>query len=328
MKKMSLKRFASTALAGVMALSLAVPAFAADPKTEFTGTYEQITLAVTVPNTGSVAINPYGLPFTMGEGNTVSGQQIATKSPLVIANKSAVALSVSVNTKGVEKGALKLVDAAPSATANEAQVFFQIFEAPTLAGDSVTEADTLNPLFAALKDDAAKGEVKVVNATAAANGTDGSNLLVLREADGDGNVQAGGAAFVRLSGKVTKKPTTAWVAADGFTATVVYTFEPSTYTKPAGTIAGAGNATSAAADGGTLSLTLTPALPDNVTVTTWTWSSSDEAEATVAALTDTKNATVTDKTGGTAGTVTITVTGTGSDGLTYSSTFDFTTKNA
>lgn len=328
MKFMNLKRFASTALAGMMAISLTIPAFAADQKTEFTGTYEETPLAVTVPVTGTVAINPYGLPFSMGEGNTISGQQIATKAPLVIANKSAVALSVSVNTKGTKKGNLTLVNAAPSATANEAQVFFQIFEAPTLAGDAVADQETLNPLFAALKDDssAKKGEVAVLDATTVAAGTDGNNLLVLREADGDGNVQAGGAAFVRLSGKVTKKPTTAWAATDGFTATVVYTFEPSTYSKPAGTVAGAGGST--VANGGTLQLTLTPDLPANVTVTTWTWKSSDETVATVAALTDTKNATVTNKVAsasGTAdGTADITVSGVGSDGLTYSASITLT----
>lgn len=315
MKKMSLKRFASTALAGVMAISLAVPAFAADKSTEFTGTYEQTTLAVTVPTTGAVAINPYGLPFTMGEGNTVSGQQIATKSPLVIANKSAVALSVSVNTKGVEKGALKLVNAAPNATANEAQVLFQIFEAPTLAGDGVTDTETLNPLFANLKDADAKGSVAVLNATDAATGTDGTDLLVLREADGEGGVQAGGAAFVRLSGKVTKKPTTAWVAADGFTATVVYTFEPSTYTKSAGSITVAANPSLSGV--AQQALTFTSALPSGVTATTTTWSSSNTAVLTVAA----NGSSVT---GLTAGTATVTVTIVGSDGLTYAASLDVT----
>ena len=321
MKKMSLKRFASTALAGVMAISLAVPAFAADKSTEFTGTYEQTTLAVTVPTTGAVAINPYGLPFTMGEGNTVSGQQIATKAPLVIANQSAVALSVSVNTKGVEKGALKLVNAAPSATANEAQVLFQIFEAPTLAGDGVTDTETLNPLFANLKDADAKGSVAVLNATDAANGTDGTDLLVLREADGEGGVQAGGAAFVRLSGKVTKKPTTAWVAADGFTATVVYTFEPSVYAKSAGTF---GTAPALDADNGTArNLTLT--LPSGVTPTAdgiaWTWNSSDGADVTLADA-SASGAYAVKITPNTKGAVTITATFTGTDGLTYIATSD------
>lgn len=325
MKFMNLKRFASTALAGVMAISLTIPAFAAANTTTISGTYEETTLAVTVPTTGTVAINPYGLPFSMGEGNTVSGQQIATKAPLVVANKSAVALKVSANVKAVEAGALKIVaeNAVAAATVPSVYVEFQMFEAPGVAGDAVTDAETLNPKFAALKDGDAKCHTAVTTTAA-----DEPDILTLRAGDADGNVQDGGAAFFRLSGKAVKKPTTAWTTNDKFTATVVFTFEPGTYSKPAGTIAGAGDADAAAADGGTLSLTLTPELPSNVTVTKWEWSSSNTAEATVVALTDTTKATVTDVTGGTAGTVTITATGTGSDGLTYTSTFEFTTKNA
>lgn len=49
MKFMNLKRFASTALAGALALSMAVPAFAAGNTTVISGAYEAVTLSVTVP---------------------------------------------------------------------------------------------------------------------------------------------------------------------------------------------------------------------------------------------------------------------------------------
>ena len=58
MKSMNLKRFASTALAGALALSMAVPAFAAGNTTVISGAYEAVTLSVTVPTTGKAIIKP------------------------------------------------------------------------------------------------------------------------------------------------------------------------------------------------------------------------------------------------------------------------------
>ena len=66
MKFMNMKRFASTTMAGVMALSLAVPAMAVDQSTVITATYAETTLDVTVPANTNATINPYGLsPWRM-----------------------------------------------------------------------------------------------------------------------------------------------------------------------------------------------------------------------------------------------------------------------
>lgn len=55
-------RVLSGAMAGVLAMSLAVPAFAADDHTTVvTGKYQDTPIAVTVPETGKAFINPYGL---------------------------------------------------------------------------------------------------------------------------------------------------------------------------------------------------------------------------------------------------------------------------
>lgn len=50
-------RILSGAMAGALALSLAVPAFASN-STDITGTYQAVTIDVTVPTSGTAQINP------------------------------------------------------------------------------------------------------------------------------------------------------------------------------------------------------------------------------------------------------------------------------
>ena len=52
MKNMK-QRVISGAMAGVLAVSLAVPAFAAGKSTKVTGTYKDIPISVVVPTTGT-----------------------------------------------------------------------------------------------------------------------------------------------------------------------------------------------------------------------------------------------------------------------------------
>lgn len=328
MKFMNMKRFASTVMAGALTMSLAVPAFAADSQTVITATYAETALDVVVPANTNATINPYGLPVTMEDGlTTISGQPITIPTPLTVQNQSSVALKMGAKiTTTVETGmTLEATDGGDydGNTNKELYVEFQAFET-AFDGTSILDPTKAGPAWAGLKDDGAALSVTLKTTAAVDTATDGTGSIVLREGK-DSLAQAGGIAFVRLSGKVAKKAT--WATTDKLVATITYSFEPAVYTKSAGTIAGAGGDTTASADGGTLSVTLTPDLPTGVTVAKWEWSSSDTAEATVAALTDTTKATVTDVTGGTAGTVVkITATGTGSDGVVYTSTFDFTSK--
>ena len=98
-------RVLSGAMAGVLAMSLAVPAFAADNTTTVTGTYKAVTIDVTVPETGVAFINPYALEIEVpeSEGSTtnvrISGQQIVS-APMAIQNKTAMDLSVSATVTG------------------------------------------------------------------------------------------------------------------------------------------------------------------------------------------------------------------------------------
>lgn len=319
MKFMNMKRFASTTMAGVMALSLAVPAMAVDQSTVITATYAETTLDVTVPANTNATINPYGLPVTMEDATTVlSGQPITIPTPLMIENKSAVALKVGASVKTEVTTGITLETAAnkgtvAGGTAKAIYAEFQAFEAAGIDGATSADPTATNPAWAALKDDEAVLKAVLATGASAVDAAAAGDDLVLREGK-DGLAQAGGVAFVRLSGVVAKKPTTAWATTDKLTATITYSFEPAVYAKSAGTVAG--NTTIAA--GATEDLTLTPDLPDGVTVAKWEWSSSDTTKATVAYKagdTSGLKATVTNVATGSAD---ITVSGVGSDGITYS----------
>ncbi len=322
MKFVSKKRIASTVLAGAMAMAMAVPAFAADPEpntTVLTGTYKPIILAVTVPTTGNVIINPYGLPVELDEETVISGEQITNGAPLLISNQSKVALAVGASVIGEVKGtgvAFSDTDAS-NETDKKINAVFQAFKAPGVTAD--TEPEELNAMFAELKSDDA-----VLTATVKATSEEATGDLVLREGDEEGLTQDGGAAFFRLSGTVSKKPTTAWADTDGFTTTVAFTFEPGEYVG-AVTLALDGGATQVEVGG---TVTVSAQLPAGVKVakgTTPIWTqngtSATNTYLSVAAdpsSTDTKLVgKVTGVKKGTAGTVSLEFEG--SDGVTYRS---------
>lgn len=321
MKFMNLKRFGSVALAGAVVMAMSAPAFAADPPantTTISGAYNAIDLRVVVPATGNAIINPYGLPYQMGDA-TISGQQITTGAPLVLQNKSTVPLAVTANLSGTGSTGVTLEAASATtdyttSTDKKLHVVFEAFTADSLTALNVTDTDTLRPLFAALDSDDAVLTGDVTGTAANATGS-----LVLREG-ADGEVQSGGAALYRLSGEVSKKA--AWTSADTFTATIAFTFEPSEYTKNAGTLELSRPITMNVSGSTTADISFTSALPTGVTATSTTYTSSDE---TVMKIQD----------GGTgssgkqakaisAGTAVLTVTIEGSDHLTYKSTLSVT----
>ncbi len=321
MKFMNMKRFASTVMAGALTLSLAAPAFAADSQTVITATYAETTLDVTVPANTAATINPYGLPVTMEDATTtLSGQPITISTPLMIENKSGVALKVGASIETTVGTGMTLETTKGSydaETDKKLYVEFQAFEAAGIDGTTAADITKTNPAWAALKD--ADAALKVaLDSTQAVDADPTGDDLVLREGK-DGLAQAGGVAFVRLSGAVAKKA--AWATTDKLVATITYSFEPAVYSKSAGTITG--NVTVAASS--TEDLTLNPsALPSGVTVAKWEWSSSDSSKATVsykAGDTTGLKATVTHVA---AGKSNITVSGVGSDGITYSTTIEVT----
>lgn len=315
MKFMNMKRFGATLMTGALALSLAAPAFAAS--TTITGAYEAVDLSVTVSQTGTALINPYGLPVNLTHtedsepvvDGTISGEQITTAAPLTIANGSKVALAVSATVTGEEVGDAKLVSDlnAGVTTGENAETpknivaKFEAFAAPGIDGGTIADAATtisgsttpdeknakyaaetaLNEAFAALK-----SENAVLTAPVLTDASDATGTLVLREGDDDGVAQYGGVAFFRLSGQVQKNPTTAWsegdstaspaVDADGFTATIAFTFEPSEYV---GTVEL--SAVESVAVGGTAKINVTMPTGVKAEYNTIKWTSSKTANVTV-----------------------------------------------
>lgn len=349
MKFMNMKRLGAAAMTGALALSLTAPAFATS--STITGAFEAVDLSVTISNTGTATINPYGLPIELKSGSgqneqvdaTISGEQVTTVAPLTIANGSAVALAVTAEVTGAELGDAKLVsdlstEVTDTDTPKNIVARFEAFPAPGFDGDpTALPADELNVAFAALKSEDAVLTAPVLPADDDGNGQMTTGTLVLREGTEDGDAQDGGVAFFRLAGEVVKNPTVAWsegdstqnpaVPADGFTATIAFTFEPSEYVGTV-TVAGA----ESVAVGATAKLTVT-GLPDGVKAdySTIKWTSSKTANVTVVDSTKkpTAPATTVDASA-LAGTVTgvksgttksvITVEFVGDDGVTYRGT--------
>ena len=279
--KFNMKRIASTALAGALALSLiAVPSFASS--TTIDGAYQAVTLKVTVPATGKAIINPYSLPIKLGEAS-ISGEQITTGTALTIQNKSSVALDVGAEvTVTIPSGseAVYASSIAANETGKKFNVNLEIFSDNELAGD--VDKEVLNAKFATLKSDDADLVITPTAADAAgkaSGGGDGS--VMLKEGTADGALQAGGAAYFRLSGNVAKKPTTAWAATDTFSVAIAWTFEPCVIpvTLDQAAVSGRVNTDDLAGAPGTITVTLT-GLPEGVTsVSNVVWKSSDETVA-------------------------------------------------
>lgn len=269
MKFLNKKRIASAALAGALALSMAAPAFASS-NSVITGNYKEVRLAVTVPTTGKAVINPYGLPIALSEKYSISGQGISNAAPLTVQNRSAVPLKVNASITSAKTGNFAFetnTAIADNETGNKGLVKFEMFPAPALTETTLENEDVLIGGFAALDSANAlpAGGVQLMGVAGTPDAA--TNILTLREGSADGSLQAGGAAYFRLTGEAVKAPTTPWAADDGFTATIAFTFEPtSEFVLNAGTITGTANAIGTPASA--LKLTLDKDLPANTALTT------------------------------------------------------------
>ena len=323
------KRILSGALAGALAVSMAVPAFASN--SVLTATYQEPVITVTVPQTGDVVINPFGMPVKVGEANSkdvnIVGAQIVTK-PLAIVNTGTTDLKVSASVTTETKGDLRIATSKPSSsdTTKSAYVYLQMANSTLnknneatggatdaiagLAGADVAEA------VAAWEQRAYTSSTDLLLSGTAAAAKD--NMLTLKSVDAAGDIQAGSVGLFRLAGQVVASPREAWATADGFTATVAFSFRPdftaASINEEAVTVKASASATPHTAE---LAVTL-----DGATITGVEWASDDDTKATVTAdTTDNTKATVT---GIAAGTTAINATITASNGLTYTVTCNVT----
>lgn len=287
MKFMNMKRFASTVMAGVLTLSLVTPAFATS-NVVITGTYEDIDIAVEVPTTGTAQINPYGLPVTIDKSDRTSVDlvdQKFTTQPMSIKNQSSIPLEIGASVTAVPKGDVEIKTTVAAADKGkqislELQVAALNDSALAVPTTDRTLEDKLIDKFAAeatwaglttankgMFPAAAKG------ATTAPTPTSCPGLATVGAATIEGNIITYGPksiALFRLGGFLNEAPEKTenskqvpdpWATADGFEATIAFTFKPAAkMAVTMGTITG-GTATASAAkawEGTTITLTGSP----------------------------------------------------------------------
>jgi hypothetical protein len=241
-----LKKIGSVALAGAMAASLSIPALAdTQPanSTVVTGAYQDIAIAVTVPESGTAQINPYGLPvkFTKSASSTkaaqVTGEQIVTQ-PLAIYNEGDVALDVaaSVTTTATNDVTISKTAITEKTTGKAIYAYLQMVQSANKTLDEAGK-DKIIDEYATSDTWAADGVSKLVLDSAKEASQEkmvtlaASKVTTTTDAQGKETstvtYNAGSIALYRLAGEVVTKPSDAWTTSDGFTATVAFTFTPS-----------------------------------------------------------------------------------------------------
>ena len=194
-----MKKLISLLLALVLAASPAaraagVPAEAEPP-----------VISVSVPDTGTVIVNPYRLPVELDGQETT--EQIAG-STMILENRGNVAVDVSVSAIGSPTGGVVFTARPPAESAAEKELFlyaeFQPLSDPVLRPDwSGRYSDSTNQILVSAQG-AAKADV-------------------LR-------LEAGGAPYswgaARLFGSAAACPAQPWEAGDGFHVNLAFTFTP------------------------------------------------------------------------------------------------------
>lgn len=255
---MKFKKLASLALACVMCVSLAVPAFAANnTETDITATYTPPVISVVVPQTADAFINPLGLDIKVDAANgpTLSGRQIIS-APMTLKNQGATDLQVgaTVSVTVNDSSDLRFVSTSTngaSAATKSVFAYVQAKQDKDLVGAETAVTATAIATAYGKWEASAYDSTKDIVVNSAMPATK-DNLVILRAADMTGTNGAfkaykpGSVALVRLAGDCTSTLTTGdgWVktettgsgdaavtTGDGFTVNVAYTFKPASITK-------------------------------------------------------------------------------------------------
>lgn len=256
-----MKKLMSLFMAIVMVMALAVPAFASaspyyaqdDASTDYVQNIE-ITTTTFVPTISlqlptlaenPVVLNPYEISYTATEdllnGVAVGGAADQTKqviSPVyAIYNRSNVKLDIEVTATATVAGNLTLSSTAPSDTekTNKALVKVVVLPDDTAATSlALNSNDQVQTLAAGTT-----GKELVLSTEKAATAKDMSIAAVSAT-----DVAASKWNFVKFQfqGQMAKKPTTPWADSDTLTATLAFTFTPSSVA-PATPAAGGGTGT-------------------------------------------------------------------------------------
>ena len=206
---MKMKKLMSAAMAGALALSLSVPAFASGNTVltgvdslgegatiEVTGTTKTADVKVTVPTSSSVVLNPYELDYTVEGAASAVNDQIISAAQYIV-NESDLPVKVSTSVTGTIEGTGDF--AAADATAEgtkKVHLEFNIGE----TSDGTTESTNY--------------ETKALTKTATAF-TD----ITMDEKGG-----ANPAISFKFTGDAAENPTTPWTTDDIVGATIVFSF--------------------------------------------------------------------------------------------------------
>ncbi len=255
---MKSKKLIAIGLAGVMTLAMAAPTFAAD--TVITGMYDEIEIAVEIPETGTAVINPYEMPVQAMSGTKKMGAlttagKIATQ-PLVGISTCEVALDVGATVTGTPKGDLMLTNKDISSLKTKSAVIYLeckqdktlvTADAAASATDPISGVTGANAVTAFNgwekstynfgTDDAAKkaNSDKVLVTEAGSTKLGLCTIAPAKDTvddtgaagtDGVLDPQIGSFFLARLSGDVVQSPTDAWTAKDGVVVNVAFTFTP------------------------------------------------------------------------------------------------------
>jgi hypothetical protein len=246
-----MKKIGSLALAGVMAASLSIPAFASstNQQTQVNAVYTDIPIAVTVPQAGTAAINPYGLPYEVKDKTNTNvlgkiiGEQISSQ-PMYISNDGTdVDLSVGATVSAEIPSGSKMTFATASTanskvTTKQAFVYLEV-ESTDLTDMYKTTNDTGATVYVIDPDAVAEACVDedgdlwqdydktatnmiVVGTTAASK----PNMVTLAKMTDEEHCDEGSVAVFRLAGDCVTAPDEAWTTSDKFTATIAFTFTP------------------------------------------------------------------------------------------------------
>lgn len=262
--KITMKRLASLAMTGALALSISAPAFAAAPTmatvakgntTKITSTYQATDIEVLVPGDTAAVIDPYGIGFSVDKSDSSKAQftgQIVT-APMAIYNKSALDLDVSASAIATVKegSTMKLATATtkaqgtegtegyvPASTSKSAFVQLQVATTTVTSSADADESDDgiKDGIIGACANDATwTGATPITVGTKATAPVKVVTLVKPSLDVGDGTFKkfnAGSIAVFRLTGDCVEDPKDAWATTDGFEANVTFTFKPAATVAP------------------------------------------------------------------------------------------------
>lgn len=221
---MKLKKMLSAILALTMVLALSVPAFAetndgtAATNLEISGTVTPATIAVEIPATGSVVVNPYKMEVTDPKNPTgakITNQIVSATQYIENKGKVAVQVSASVTgtaSTGVTFATAKHEGATKPVTTKSVFMYFEIGR---------TDDDSTEPTWNANGYDSKLNTQILVGTKAVAKTT----MVTLAAGDGTDGQAKGFAAF-RLAGDANPTPTTAWANTDTVTVNIAFTVLP------------------------------------------------------------------------------------------------------